>query len=74
MGDMIDAKITALAKLTPYAKVDTTLLEWQVNQDGSQVGLCRDAENVAEGDEITTKKLELPPRSSPLGRRCSPLG
>ena len=25
MGDMIEAKITALAKLTPYAKVDTTL-------------------------------------------------
>lgn len=25
MGDMIDAKIEALAKLTPYAKVDTTL-------------------------------------------------
>ena len=25
MGDMIEAKIDALAKLTPYAKVDTTL-------------------------------------------------
>lgn len=26
MGDMIEAKINALAKLTPYAKVDTTLV------------------------------------------------
>lgn len=25
MGDMIDAKITALCKFTPYAKLDTTL-------------------------------------------------
>ena len=25
MGDMIEAKITAQAKLTPYAKVDTSL-------------------------------------------------
>ena len=25
MGDMIEAKITALCKLTPYARVDTTL-------------------------------------------------
>lgn len=53
MGDMIEAKIEALAKLTPYAKVDTTLVG--VPGDTKTVpcwNYIGDAENVAEGEEV----------------------
>lgn len=53
MGDMINAKIEALAKLTPYAKVDTTLVgvpgDTKTVPSWNYIG---DAEDVAEGDEV----------------------
>lgn len=62
MGAMIDAKISALCKLTPYAKVDTTLVgvpgdtktvpSWNYIGDAEDF----DPEN-AEGKEIETAKL-----------------
>lgn len=53
MGDMINAKIEALAKITPYAKVDTTLVG--VPGDTKTVpcwNYIGDAEDVAEGAEV----------------------
>ena len=53
MGAMIDAKITAQLKLTPYAKVDTTLVG--VPGDTKTVpcwNYIGDAEDVAEGAEV----------------------
>ena len=53
MGDMINAKIEALAKITPYAKVDTTLQG--VPGDTKTVptwDYIGDAEDVAEGAEV----------------------
>ena len=58
MGDMISAKITALLKITPYAKVDTSLQG--VPGDTKTVpswNFIGAAEDVAEGAAITTKKL-----------------
>lgn len=58
MGKMINAKIEALAKITPYAKVDTTLQgvagDTKTVPSWNYVG---DAEDIAEGAEITPKKL-----------------
>lgn len=53
MGDMIDAKISALLKITPYAKLDTTLQG--VPGDTKTVpawNYIGDAEDVAEGAEV----------------------
>ena len=54
MGDMINAKIEALAKITPYAKVDTTLQgvpgDTKTVPSWNYIG---DAEDVAEGAEVT---------------------
>ena len=58
MGDMISAKIDAQLKLTPYAKVDTTLVG--VPGDTKTVpswNFIGSAEDVAEGGEIDTTKL-----------------
>lgn len=58
MGTMIDAKIEALNKITPYAKVDTTLSG--VPGDTKTVpcwNYIGDAEDVAEGGEVDTSKL-----------------
>ena len=53
MGDMINAKIEALAKLTPYAKVDTSLQgvpgDTKTVPSWNYIG---DAEDVAEGAEV----------------------
>lgn len=53
MGDMISAKIEALLKITPYAKVDTTLQGVPGNTitvpSWKYIG---DAEDVAEGAEV----------------------
>lgn len=53
MGDMINAKIEALAKLTPYAKVDTTLVgvpgDTKTVPSWNYIG---DAEDIAEGAEV----------------------
>ncbi len=53
MGDMINAKIEALAKITPYAKVDTTLQgvpgDTKTVPSWNYIG---DAEDIAEGAEV----------------------
>ena len=53
MGDMINAKIEALAKLTPYAKIDTTLVgvpgDTKTVPSWNYIG---DAEDIAEGAEV----------------------
>ena len=58
MGDMINAKVEALAKLTPYAKVDTSLVG--VPGDTKTVpcwNYIGDAEDVAEGAEVGLSQL-----------------
>lgn len=58
MGDMINAKIEARLKLTPYAKVDTTLVgipgDTKTVPSWNYVG---DAEDVAEGVEVTPTQM-----------------
>ena len=53
MGDMIDAKISALLKITPYAKVDSTLVgvpgDTKTVPSWNYIG---DAVDVAEGAEV----------------------
>lgn len=53
MGDMIEAKITAMLKITPYAKVDTTLQgvagDTKTVPSWNYIG---DAVDVAEGVEV----------------------
>lgn len=58
MGDMIEAKIPHMLKFTKFAKVDTTLVG--VPGDTKTVpswNFIGAAEDVAEGEEISTKKL-----------------
>lgn len=54
MGDMIDAKIEAALKITPFAKVDTTLQgvpgDTKTVPSWNYIG---DAEDVAEGESVT---------------------
>jgi N4-gp56 family major capsid protein len=58
MGDMINAKIEALAKLTPYAKIDTTLVgvpgDTKTVPSWNYIG---DAEDVAEGAEVDLTQM-----------------
>ena len=58
MGEMINAKIEALAKLTPYAKVDATLQgvpgDTKTVPSWNYIG---DAEDIAEGVEVGTTQL-----------------
>lgn len=58
MGDMINAKIEARLKLTPYAKVDTTLVgvpgDTKTVPSWNYIG---DAEDVAEGVEVTPTQM-----------------
>lgn len=58
MGDMIEAKIPHMLKFTKFAKVDTSLVgvpgDTKTVPSWNFVGA---AEDVAEGAEITTKKL-----------------
>lgn len=58
MGDMLNAKIPAMLKFTPFAKVDTSLVG--VPGDTKTVpswNFIGEAEDLAEGSEITPKKL-----------------
>ena len=59
MGDMISAKIEALLKITPYAKVDTTLQGVPGNTltvpSWKYIG---DAEDVAEGAEVGLTEMQ----------------
>lgn len=58
MGDMLEAKIPHLLKFTPFARIDTTLVgvagDTKTVPSWNFVGA---AEDVAEGAEITAKKL-----------------
>ena len=58
MGDMLEAKIPAMLKFTPFAKVDNSLVgvpgDTKTVPSWNFVGA---AEDVAEGAEIETKKL-----------------
>lgn len=58
MGDMIEAKIPALLKFTPYAKIDTSLQgvagDTKTVPSWNYIG---DAEDVAEGGEIALSTL-----------------
>lgn len=58
MGDMINAKIEALLKITPYAKVDTTLQgvpgDTKTVPSWNYIG---DAVDVAEGEEVDLTKM-----------------
>ena len=58
MGAMINAKIEALAKLTPYARVDTSLQgvagDTKTVPSWNYIG---DAEDVAEGNEVGLTQL-----------------
>lgn len=58
MGDMLDAKIPAMLKFTPFAKVDKSLVgvpgDTKTVPSWNFVGA---AEDVAEGASIATKKL-----------------
>ena len=59
MGPMINAKIEALAKLTPYARVDTTLQgvpgDTKTIPSWKYIG---DADDVAEGEEVGLTTLQ----------------
>lgn len=58
MGDMIDAKIEAQLKITPFAKLDTTLQgvpgDTKTVPSWNYIG---DAEDVAEGESVTSDLL-----------------
>ena len=58
MGDMLDAKIEAQLKLTPYARLDDTLEgvpgDTKTVPAWTYIG---DAEDVAEGEEVDTTKM-----------------
>lgn len=58
MGDMLNAKIEAQLKLTPYAKVDTTLQgvpgDTKTVPSWNYIG---DAEDIPEGEEVDTTKM-----------------
>ena len=58
MGDMLNAKVEAQLKITPYAKVDTTLQgvpgDTKTVPSWNYIG---DAEDVAEGEEVDTTKM-----------------
>ena len=59
MGPMINAKIEALAKLTPYARIDTTLQgvpgDTKTIPSWKYIG---DADDVAEGEEVGLTTLQ----------------
>lgn len=58
MGDMIEAKIPALLRFTPYAKIDTTLQgvagDTKTVPSWNYIG---DAEDIAEGAEVALSAL-----------------
>lgn len=58
MGDMIDAKVEARLKITPYAKLDTTLQgvpgDTKTVPSWNYIG---DAEDVAEGEEVGLSRM-----------------
>lgn len=72
MGDMIEAKIDALAKLTPYAKVDTTLQgtagDTKTVPAWNYIGDAEDFDPEADGEIDTTN---LTATSSTFTIKCA---
>ncbi len=69
MGDMVNAKIEAQLKMTPYAKVDTSLEG--VPGDTKKIpcwGYIGDAENLAENSEITYTEMSASTKSFTIGK------
>lgn len=69
MKEMVSAKIEALCKITPYAKVDTTL----VGVAGDTVTVpcwdyIGDAENVEEGAEVGTSTMQAKSNTFTIGK------
>lgn len=75
MGDMIDAKIEALLKLTPYAKVDRTLVgvpgDTKTVPSWNYIG---DAENVEEGGEVSLTELTASTTTFTIGKAMKAVG
>lgn len=75
MGDMINAKITALAKLTPYAKVDTTLVgvpgDTKTIPSWNYIG---DAADVAEGAEVDLTQMSASTKKFTIKKAMKAVG
>lgn len=75
MGSMISAKIEALAKFTPYAKVDTTLQG--VPGDTKTVpcwNYVGDAVDVAEGAEVALTKMSASTKTFTIKKAMKAIG
>ena len=75
MGDMISAKIEALLKITPYAKVDTTLQG--VPGDTKTVpkwGYIGDAVDVAEGAEVDLTEMSASSQTFTIKKAMKAVG
>lgn len=75
MGDMITAKIEALAKLTPYAKVDTTLVgvpgDTKTIPSWNYIG---DAADVAEGAEVALTQMSASTKKFTIKKAMKAVG
>lgn len=75
MGQMINAKIEALLKLTPYAKVDTTLVgvagDTKTIPSWKYIG---DAEDVAEGAEVALTTMTASTTSFKIKKAMKAVG
>jgi N4-gp56 family major capsid protein len=75
MGQMINAKIEALLKITPYAKVDTTLVG--VPGDTKTIPCWKyigDAEDVAEGQEVGLTQMTASSTSFTIKKAMKAVG
>ena len=75
MGDMIEAKIAALLKITPYAKVDTTLQG--VAGDTKTVpawNYIGDATDIAEGEEVSLTAMSASTRTFTIKKAMKAVG
>ena len=75
MGEMINAKVTALCKITPYAKVDTTLVgvpgDTKTVPSWNYIG---DAKDVAEGVEVELSTLTASSTSFKIKKAMKAVG
>ena len=75
MGQMINAKIEALLKITPYAKVDTTLVgvpgDTKTIPSWNYIG---DAEDVAEGVEVELTQMTASTTSFKIKKAMKSVG
>lgn len=75
MGDMIEAKIEAMLKITPYAKVDTTLQgtagDTKTVPSWNYIG---DAEDVAEGAEVDLTAMSVGTKTFTIKKAMKAVG